>query len=274
MDDSDMTTKMTSSSLREEAEILKAKAEKLRSEIEKNEQENRRRILNRTAGVEAADIDDVDYTKTSSKPSTSTSKPVISSPWSVVHDGEDEYGERYRLYVDVGREEGTWMDPRWGASGKRIPFTIDVKFLSNQLAEEVVADKMVKDNTMGISSPAYVLKTAEFARLRDGFDRMRVYGGAYRIDVINGRYTMRMMIDVDGTTADQNYVYGDVSIPKGPLYFSIPCFGGRLDQLSTKDGPVTVRQNGWHTGWRRMESRIVGVFNAKPTAEARKKDSY
>ena len=29
----------------------------------------------------------------------------------------------YRLYVDIGREEGTWMEPRWGASGNRIEFT-------------------------------------------------------------------------------------------------------------------------------------------------------
>jgi hypothetical protein len=79
---------------------------------------------------------------------------------------------------------------------------------------------------------------------------------------------------VDGTKADQNYVYGDVSIPKGYLYFSIPCFGGRIDQLSTKEGPVTVRETGWHTGWRRKESRIVGVFKAKSIAQAQKKDSY
>jgi hypothetical protein len=32
--------------------------------------------------------------------------------------------------------------------------------------------------------------------------------------------------------------------------------------LSTKEGIVTVKQIGWHTGWRREESRILGTFRA------------
>lgn len=167
------------------------------------------------------------------------------------------------------------MDARWGASGKRIQFNLDIKLLSNKLADPIVADKMVKDNNMGKSSQVYALETAPFARLRDGFDRMQCYGGAYRIDVDKGgRHTIRLMIDVEGTMADQNYIYGDVSIPKGCLYFSLPCFGARIDQLSVKEGPVTVRQSGWHTGWRRQESRILGVFQAKKMADAKRRDSY
>ena len=34
----------------------------------------------------------------------------------------------YKLTVDIGRESGTWMDPRWGASGRRIEFTVHWKF--------------------------------------------------------------------------------------------------------------------------------------------------
>ena len=30
--------------------------------------------------------------------------------------------------------------------------------------------------------------------------------------------------------------------------------------ISTKEGTVTVKQIGWHTGWRREESRILGMF--------------
>jgi hypothetical protein len=253
-------------SLREEAEILKAKAERLRVEIE-NQQGSKEKLETQRSSDDTTDQDD---TTTSS-----VSAATVSSPWSIIDDGDDEDGEEYRLYIDIGREEGTWMDPRWGASGNRVPFTLDAKLLFNRLANEDVAKNMVKDNTMGRSSPVYTLKTGEFARLRDGFDRMRSFGGAYRIDVANnGQYTVRMMIEVDGTKADQNYVYGDVSIPTGYLYFSIPCFGGRIDQLSTKEGPVTVRETGWHTGWRRKESRIVGVFKAKSIAQAQKKDSY
>ncbi|KAL3791061.1 hypothetical protein ACHAW5_002838, partial [Stephanodiscus triporus] len=32
----------------------------------------------------------------------------------------------YQLYLDIGREPGTWMDPRWGASGRRVELTLDM----------------------------------------------------------------------------------------------------------------------------------------------------
>jgi hypothetical protein len=65
----------------------------------------------------------------------------------------------------------------------------------------------------------------------------------------------------------------DIFIPMGCLYFSIPCFGG-ASQISSKEGIVTIRQTGWHTGWRREESRIVGTFRAVPIDQAIKKDGF
>jgi hypothetical protein len=250
-------------SLRDEAEILRAKAELLRREIEQGERDRSPDTRKRIAAS----------TKTTANAVTATNV----SPWSLIEsdDNNDEAVQEFRLYVDVGREQGTWMDPRWGASGNRITFSLDVRLLSEKLADASVANKMVKDNSMGKCSHVYVLETAPFARLRDGFDRMACYGGTYRIDRDNGgRHTIRMLVEVEGTKADQNYIYGDVSIPKGPLFFSLPCFGGRIDQLSTKEGPVTVRQSGWHTGWRRKESRILGIFQAKKLAEAKQKDKF
>eukprot|EP00956_Cyclotella_meneghiniana_P008937 scaffold12269_cov41-Cyclotella_meneghiniana.AAC.3 len=38
--------------------------------------------------------------------------------------------------VDIGREPDTWMDPRWGASGHRIEFTLDVSFPIITLSSE------------------------------------------------------------------------------------------------------------------------------------------
>jgi hypothetical protein len=252
-------------SLRDEAETLKAKAERLRQEIELQQQE---RQTPKSSGDSTEIV-------SSGLAAGKIGNAVISMPWSLDSSADHEDGEEFRLYVDIGREDGTWMDARWGASGNRIPFTLDIKLLANQLAEEDVASKMVKDNTMGKSSKVLKLKTAPFARLRDGFDRMQCHGGAYRMDLAkNGQYTIRMMVEVEGTKADQNFVYGDVSIPKGCLYFSLPCFGGRINQLSTKEGPVTVRQVGWHTGWRREESRILGMFRAKSMTEAKRKDLY
>mmetsp|Transcript_3629 Transcript_3629/g.8244 ORF Transcript_3629/g.8244 Transcript_3629/m.8244 type:complete len:296 (+) Transcript_3629:156-1043(+) len=191
----------------------------------------------------------------------------------------------YRLYVDIGRESGTWMEPRWGASGNRIEFTIDVEFLTpsvngvsgvdTSLADEEIVVRMVKDNFGGKSSPVRFLTSSESARLRGGFDKMTCCGGGYRIDVggANGQSVVRFFIETEGTPATGSS-YGDISVPKGPLYFSIPCFGNSVTNLSIKESPVTVRQIGWHTGWRREESRIVGTFRAKKIEEARIIDKY
>jgi hypothetical protein len=266
-------------SLKDQAQILKAKAERLRQEIKQQQQYRQPKPFENSVSSNNNNNHD-NQTKTFLRQTNGRVTNSISLPWSVVTK-EGEEGEEYRLYVDVGREEGTWMDGRWGASGKRIPFALDVKFLWSELADESLAAKrMVKDNNnnnniMGKSSKVFALKTAPFARLRDGFDRMQCYGGAYRIDMANnGRYTARLMVQVEGTKADQTYMYGDVSIPNGYLYFSLPCFGGRIDQLSTKEGIVTVRQIGWRTGWRREESRILGVFRAKHVKDAQRKDPY
>jgi len=142
---------------------------------------------------------------------------------------------------------------------------------------------MVDDNSFGQKGATCQVRTAPYARLRDGFDKMACSDGAYRIDMNKKtkQATVRMVLEVAGTTqyADQQYMYGDVSVPgPGCLYFSLPCFvnatSGTLQQLSTKEGLVSVRKMGWHTGWRREESQICGVFTAKPLAEAQQRDPY
>lgn len=193
--------------------------------------------------------------------------------------------EEYRLYIDIGREDGTWMDPRWGASGARIEFTADVGFVTSHsneeddgkdgsLADDEVQDRMVKDNFGGKSTAVRIVDSLSPARLRGGFDKMGCSGGGgYRIDVDKGSSVVRFHLLVDGTP-EAGSSYGDIYIPKGCLYFSIPCFGADVSNLSRRESPVTVRQVGWHTGWRREESRIVGTFRAVPIEEARRKDKY
>jgi len=182
---------------------------------------------------------------------------------------------KYKLYVDIGREDGTWMDRRWGASGRRIEFTLDVAFLlpnmnvndveDVSLAGDDIIRNMVKDNLSGKSSAVRILNASN-ARLRGGFDSMACEKrNGYRIDAADttkrfGSSTVRFYVEVEGTKPED--AYGDISIPKGRLYFSLPCFGSSLRQLSSKQGFVTVRRIGWNTGWRREESRIVGIFRA------------
>lgn len=188
----------------------------------------------------------------------------------------------YRLYIDIGREEGTWMDPKWGKSGARIEGSIDIYFQipseespNDCLADQEIVDQMVKDNLSGTSTVVRKLDSND-ARLRGGFDSMKCNSGGYRIDVSKkSSSTVRFFISVDGTEEDSRISsFGDIFIPRGNLYFSLPVFGNSVKQLSMKEGIITVRQMGWHTGWRREESRIVGVFRAKPIEEARRKDKF
>jgi len=217
------------------------------------------------------------------KPSTVSSANTLETINEADSDAPPSVG--YRLKFDIGREDGTWMDPMWGRSGKRIEGSIDIVFqlpLQNgeedtSLADQDIRDKMVKDNLSGKSTVARILQSSN-ARLRGGFDKMICKGGGYRIDVgkDNNRSsssTTRFFIDVDGTKEGDG-AYGDIFIPKGCIYFSLPCFGNSVKQLSSKEGIITVRQFGWHTGWRREESRIIGVFRAVPLEQAKKRDRY
>lgn len=282
LDDADPQQQSEAETLKAEAEALKAKAEQLRSEIEQETQQRKDNNADNSVLTGKTD-DNGDNAAAAATTTTTTTTRVVAtntaaaSPWAVVSAGPKDEGDReFRLYVNIGREDGSWMDPRWGASGNRIEFALDIKLLASVLATPEVSKKMVKDNTVGKSSPVFALETAPFARLRDGFDRMECKGGAYRIDTgKSGRNTLRMYMEVEGTTkADQSYIYGDVAVPAGCLYFSLPCFGRGIDNLSIKEGVASVRQIGWHTGWRREESRICGVFTAKPLLEAKKRDPY
>ena len=117
-------------------------------------------------------------------------------------------------------------------------------------------------------SGIYALNHASFARLKRGFDKMTIRNGGYSIETSSTARssTLRFCLTVGGTN---NASYGDVSIPEGNLYFALPYFGIQRSgssndkksmALSTKEGTVTVKQMGWHTRWRREESRILGVF--------------
>ena len=186
-------------------------------------------------------------------------------PWSLQSKEND--ATAYRFYLDIGREEGTWMEPRFGASGQRIEFTLDVCF-TTQPVDRKVAEQMVQDNRGASSSPVYCLDTAPFARLRGGFDRMKCQPGAYRIDTSGrGQKTLRLFFHTEGKKS------GDVYIPDdSKLYISLPVLAD--SSLSRKEGIVSIRQYGWKTGWYRLESRILGVVRAVPLTDAQANDKF
>lgn len=178
----------------------------------------------------------------------------------------------YRLDVDIGREPGTWMDRRWAASGRRIEFTVDVRFLSSTTTNEN-DEAEVSSSSSGHPGSRIIVETAPYARMNGGFEKMKCDGGSYRIEQSgsNNQKVLRFCLQVQGTEQTTS----DVSVPEGLLYFSLPVFGGTSQNnsienlvLSQKSGlPVTVKQMGWNTGWYREESRIVGVFKCTPITD-------
>ena len=236
----------------QQAQELLEKARKLRQEIDQ---------ASRDAAAKKAAA-----TSTTTRQATA----VVSSPWSLVNQDSDVTA--YRFYVDIGREQGTWMEARWGASGQRIEFSLDVAF-TTEAVNRTVADQMVQDNNnrarRSSKSPVYRLDVAPFARLRGGFDRMKCKPGAYRLDTSNnrGQKTLRLFFHTEGKTM------GDVSVPEDAnLYISLPVLAD--SSLSRKEGIVSVRQYGWRTGLYRQESRIVGVVKAVPLKKARINDGF
>ena len=200
--------------------------------------------------------------------------------------GSNNNNNSYRIYLDIGREPGTWMDPRWGASGKRIECTLDVNMGEDkECSSEEIASALIKTVTTKTSklSPVFKLQHAPFARLRSGFDKMKIDDGGYCIESGPKSSTLRFCLSVSGT-GGSSASYGDISIPEGKLYFALPYFGtvqgdgsnksSPSMSISKKEGTICVKQIGWHTGWRREESRILGVFRAVPLEEARRRDKF
>ena len=151
--------------------------------------------------------------------------------------------------MDVGREKNTWMDRRWGASGSRIPFALDVTF-----------------GALGAVDAG-----ARGGRLRGGFDTLKCGGGEWK------REGERLEFSVVTEGTGENDSYGDVSVPAGALYFAMSAYGGEnwRDNVSERESTVCVRQMGWKTGWWRRESRIVGTARVKMLSEeVRRKDLF
>jgi len=213
-----------------------------------------------------------------------SSTPKIKSEFSLSSGSKNN---SFRIFLDIGREPGTWMDPRWGASGNRIECTIDISFSPQQgedkeCSSEEIASALIKTVTTKTSklSPVFKLQHAPFARLRSGFDKMKIEDGGYCIESGPKSSTLRFCLSVSGTSSAS---YGDLSIPEGKLYFALPYFGtvqgdgsnsSPSMSISKKEGTICVKQMGWHTGWRREESRILGVFRAVPLEEARRRDKF
>ncbi|CAM9332240.1 unnamed protein product [Phaeothamnion confervicola] len=123
------------------------------------------------------------------------------------------------------------MPPTWGASGKRLAFDVVIHLAPDGAVEPLEVD-------------------APWVDVSCGRGRWQADGGPYPKPA-----TLRMEVPMGGCSKH------DVELPAGPLYFSVPAFGGLLSQSK---GILTVRQKRWGI---REESRIVGTFAAERIEE-------
>jgi len=121
-------------------------------------------------------------------------------------------GTSWRVTADIGRENGTWMPPNWGASGMRLIVPLAITFKANGVAE--------------------VIATGAFAPMTFG-------EGSWSIDGDTLRFNFPM-------TAPTKR--GDIEFGEEKLYFKTQAWA---NQMSTK-GRLLVNQTrfGFRREWR------------------------
>ena len=182
---------------------------------------------------------------------------------------------------DLGREDGTWMPPRWAASGARYEFSLDVK-LGGSASVAAAAEKE------GAASVAawFDSRAARGSRSASKETRRDKYlggDGSGGVVVLEGRQPTRPKIRNypapftvvpgcwtragkvnDGSlklwmqVGDEGVEFEDLALPPGErLFMTAPAWGRTL---SNRGGVVSVRVNAiWRT-----EYRIVGRWKAVP----------
>ena len=153
----------------------------------------------------------------------------------------------YQLALDIGTEKGTWMPPKWGASGTRATATPVVRFaadgklklVSGQAWDHLTIQWQTSDGDL-LMGPQWETKTEE-----------SVIGG-WSVE----KDKCSMYFDHGGIQKD------DIVLEPGRLW----CTCGAWGDLLQKRGTLTIKQSKF--GWLpfipspREASFIVGVFTA------------
>ena len=125
-------------------------------------------------------------------------------------------GTRWTVNLDVGQERGSWMPPRWGASGVRAVASPILQFADNGRLELV-------------GSGAWDHLTVKFSIDEDGC----IGGWQYAAD----EKRVRFWLNHDGLER------GDVRLKAGRLW----CTAGAWGSLLARRGSLTIKQRklGW-----------------------------
>jgi len=140
-------------------------------------------------------------------------------------------GTRWLLRLDFGREEGTWMDARWGASGNRVKAVVAVELLEGGQVQ------VVEDYNYGLL-----------------LQLPKVKGGKWRVEGSFPSERLKFELEHNGLTKDVTRC--DVDVPEGKLFLSVNTLGTSVG----KQGGLSIEQFRFYV---RRERRMVGVFRAE-----------
>lgn len=137
------------------------------------------------------------------------------SPWSPAE---------WRIQVNIGREEGTYMPESWAASGARLFFPMDIMVTSDYKTEKDSEYDFMGGNSMRLDvleDPSFVNSQGEqFIGIREQ--------GAWKLQMPRGTAaTLRFWIDVeqaDELSLGVGALRNDVTLPAERIYFMSKCW--------------------------------------------------
>lgn len=139
------------------------------------------------------------------------------SPWSPAE---------WRIQVNIGREEGTWMPETWAASGARLSFPMDVMVTSDYIVEKDSEYDFMGGNSMRLTvleDPTFVSSQGEqFIGIREE--------GAWKMQMPKQRgaaATLRFWVDVEQAedlSQGVGAVRNDVALPAERIFFMSKCW--------------------------------------------------
>lgn len=153
----------------------------------------------------------------------------------------------WKMTLNVGREQGTWMPKDWGISGERLLINFQINFTGDQL--------YTRDDFLGGLGGARILNITDnqmtlSPSVREGIKTIRALEGGWRVakgQGPQGTDILRFYLEVEERIS---HTEGDVYCPAGRIYCNCGYFptnrpsSGRLDRYREQFESMGEMANG------------------------------
>jgi hypothetical protein len=134
---------------------------------------------------------------------------------------------KWALDLNFGREKGTWMDAKWGASGMRVKRSLAVQLLPDGKVTCIPQNSGLRKALKGVKD------------------------GQWTVEGQFPSEKLKFWVEHDGFTSSETGC--DIDLPAGKLFLSANTMGSTLG----KTGGMAIDQRRLVI---RLERRMVGVF--------------